>query len=198
MTKAERTREAILQAALAEYSEVGFQGARLENIARRCGKNKALIYRYFKDRDRLFEAALARLFRGREATRAAVPEDLGAALRYWFESTTADENFMRVIMREALNFQKDAPIVEDAFRRAYYERQIEGLKAMQKAGMVAQDLPPRETFLALTALISWPVSFPQVVTLITGHAPDDPEFLISWNAFLTKLAEKLTGSAETS
>lgn len=48
-------REAILAAALDEFAERGFEGARLEDVARRAGVAKGTIYLYFADKDSLFQ-----------------------------------------------------------------------------------------------------------------------------------------------
>ncbi len=45
----EKTRAAILKAALEEFAHEGITGARTDEIARRAGVNKALLYYYFKD-----------------------------------------------------------------------------------------------------------------------------------------------------
>ena len=48
-------REAILSAALAEFSARGFAATRLEDVARRAGIAKGTIYLYFRDKERLFQ-----------------------------------------------------------------------------------------------------------------------------------------------
>src|SRR5215470_4508194 len=60
----EKTRAAILKAALKEFSEEGVSGARTDEIARRAGVNKALLYYYFKDKEGLYAAALEQVFSG--------------------------------------------------------------------------------------------------------------------------------------
>lgn len=60
----EKTRAAILKAALEEFSHEGVTGARTEEIARRAGVNKALLYYYFKDKEGLYAAALEQVFSG--------------------------------------------------------------------------------------------------------------------------------------
>jgi TetR/AcrR family transcriptional regulator len=60
----EKTRAAILKAALEEFSHEGVTGARTDEIARRAGVNKALIYYYFKDKEGLYAAALEQVFSG--------------------------------------------------------------------------------------------------------------------------------------
>ena len=48
-------REAILTAALEEFSERGFEAARLDDVAKRAGVAKGTIYLYFRDKESLFQ-----------------------------------------------------------------------------------------------------------------------------------------------
>jgi len=48
-------REAILAAALDEFSSRGFEAARLDDVARRAGVAKGTIYLYFRDKESLFQ-----------------------------------------------------------------------------------------------------------------------------------------------
>jgi len=48
-------REAILSAALDEFSSRGFEAARLDDVARRAGVAKGTIYLYFRDKESLFQ-----------------------------------------------------------------------------------------------------------------------------------------------
>jgi TetR/AcrR family transcriptional regulator len=58
----EQTRSRILDAALVEFSKEGLAGARTDAIARAAGVNKALLYYYFGDKDRLYAAVLDHVF----------------------------------------------------------------------------------------------------------------------------------------
>ena len=55
---AERTRRAILDAALLEFSEKGHAAARIDTVAEAAGISKPMIYSYFGDKDALYAAAL--------------------------------------------------------------------------------------------------------------------------------------------
>jgi len=48
-------REAILAAALDEFSASGFEAARLDDVAKRAGVAKGTIYLYFRDKESLFQ-----------------------------------------------------------------------------------------------------------------------------------------------
>lgn len=54
----ERTRAAILAAATGEFTARGLDGARVDEIARRSGVNKRMIYYYFGDKGGLYLAVL--------------------------------------------------------------------------------------------------------------------------------------------
>jgi AcrR family transcriptional regulator len=54
-TKAAARRDAILQAALDEFSARGFAAARLDDVAKRAGVAKGTIYLHFDDKESLFQ-----------------------------------------------------------------------------------------------------------------------------------------------
>jgi AcrR family transcriptional regulator len=78
--RAERSaarREAILAAALDEFSARGFAAARLEDVARRAGIAKGTIYLYFRDKETLFaeliRSSLGPIIAGVEAAPPELP-----------------------------------------------------------------------------------------------------------------------------
>ncbi len=77
---ADRSQHTILAAARDEFAEFGLGGARMDRIATRAGLNKRLIYYYFEDKEKLFEAVLEQAYRHiREAERALHLLDLKPA-----------------------------------------------------------------------------------------------------------------------
>jgi len=59
---ADRSQSIILAAARDEFADHGLGGARMDRIAERAGLNKRLIYYYFEDKDRLFQAVLEQAY----------------------------------------------------------------------------------------------------------------------------------------
>lgn len=57
---AERS-DAIIGAAMEEFAENGYAGARLDDVAARAGVSKGLVYVYFETKEALFKAAVRRL-----------------------------------------------------------------------------------------------------------------------------------------
>ena len=58
----ERTRAVILAAATEEFTTHGLDGARVDEIARRSGANKRMIYYYFGDKGGLYLAVLEEIY----------------------------------------------------------------------------------------------------------------------------------------
>jgi AcrR family transcriptional regulator len=59
---ADRSQLTILAAARDEFADLGLGGARVDRIAERAGVNKRLIYYYFEDKEKLFEAVLEQAY----------------------------------------------------------------------------------------------------------------------------------------
>jgi AcrR family transcriptional regulator len=77
---ADRSQATILAAARDEFAEYGLGGARMDRIAERAGLNKRLIYYYFEDKERLFQAVLEQTYLDiREEERKLKLQDLKPA-----------------------------------------------------------------------------------------------------------------------
>ncbi len=61
-TKKEETVQRILDAALEIFSDVGFEGARMDRIAEKAGVNKAMIYYHIGDKKALYAQVLHHVF----------------------------------------------------------------------------------------------------------------------------------------
>ncbi len=64
VTRGERTRENILDAAESVFANQSYAAARLEDVAQQVGIKRAAIVYYFRDKQALFEAVESRLFLG--------------------------------------------------------------------------------------------------------------------------------------
>jgi AcrR family transcriptional regulator len=183
-------RAAILEAAVQEFVEHGYDGIRLEHVAKRAGRNKALVYRYFGDRENLFQEALRAQFAKRSALLDKLPADFGDMLAWWTAATRKDRTFIRMILRESLDHAGNEP-VESAARTAYYERQKAMLDTLREEGVVDKALDGEMLFLALLAVVTLPSVMPQVVRLVTGRPADARAFTQRWEKFLHRFAKAL-------
>jgi AcrR family transcriptional regulator len=113
--KSAARREAILAAALDEFSAQGFAAARLDDVARRAGVAKGTIYLHFRDKEQLFQELIrAQLKPFAERVEAAFKVDLpmprlGALLVDAFMSqvyVTRRKDVIRLILAEGHRFPK--------------------------------------------------------------------------------------------
>ena len=182
------SREAILDAAVTEFAARGYDGVRIEHVARRSGFNKTLVYRHFSDKGNLFRECLRHQFQRRETMLMEIPGALSDALVWWSRQQREDRDFVRLILREALADSGAEP-VDAKRRRAYYKRQVEQIRKLQKEGDIDATLDSEMLFFAMLTLTVAPVVLPQIARLIAAAPPR--AFATRWDRFLQELAAKL-------
>ncbi len=126
------TREKLLDAAITEFSERGFAGARIHQISRTSGCNRERIYFYFGGKSQLFEAALTRqlvtVLEDLPVTGSG-PEAVADFAGKYFDFSTGFPSLARLTSWEGL--ERGDPI--DAERRA--------LRAANKVAEIRRALP---------------------------------------------------------
>jgi TetR/AcrR family transcriptional regulator len=119
------TRARILDAAERIFSEVGFDGSRVDEIARVADVNKALIYHYFPGKDALLETLFSRLIDDARQMIAATAEglpELGGPEGYrplfdvFVGFVTARRGILRVAVAESAKVSSGASIVMELGR----------------------------------------------------------------------------------
>lgn len=98
--EADRTRRAILDAALDHFARQGFEGASSRRIAQDAGVNHTLISHHFGSKDALWKAVAEDLFAGYEARLS----DRADAL-----SEVSEAERVRLLLREFVLFSADVP-----------------------------------------------------------------------------------------
>ncbi len=184
---AERTRGRIVEAAVREFAEKGFAGARVESIGRRAGVNKQLLYHYFGGKEDLFREVVERKIEERLGRLEGSPEKLGDLLEYHFEKLYEDLDWLRFLTWEAAGREDGAPLEEE--RRESIARQVEDLREKGIRGDLPPDLDPRYLQLAIYALTAYPVAFAQITRMTTGQDPESPAFREAWREFLSHFAK---------
>lgn len=106
----EETRRDILDAAVAEFSDKGLAGARVDDIAARTRTTKRMIYYYFGSKEKLYAAVLERLYGGmRDAEKDLYLETLKPAealrriVEITFDHHAAHPEFVRLVCTENIN-----------------------------------------------------------------------------------------------
>jgi AcrR family transcriptional regulator len=191
----ERTRGRILAAALKEFSAKGLAGARVNVIARRASINKRMLYHYFGNKRDLFRAVLEHKMADRVSWMDQAPEDPMEIMPYWFKLICNDTDWIRLLVWEALQ-QPAEEIVHEAERRKSFERSIERIFTGQKRGQLSKVFNPRQLALSISALIVFPLAFPQLTRLATGFSATDPIFQRDRLQFLSQLAAALRSQAQ--
>jgi AcrR family transcriptional regulator len=100
-------RDRILRAAADIFAAEGFAGARVDEIARRAGVNKAMVYYHVGDKDALYTAViLATIARATEAITSTLAqheepeEQIRAAVRTMIGMTQSNPHFPPILLRE--------------------------------------------------------------------------------------------------
>lgn len=140
--RAVETRGRILEAAVREFSDKGFHGARIDAIAADAGVNKQRIYAYFANKETLFSEVIRHCFAliGQEEE---IFLDLGAAdaphmseilLRHYMFFHARVPEFWRLLAWENLESGRHVPALKDVretvfahLRRLYQAGQAQGV-----------------------------------------------------------------------
>lgn len=139
-------RDAILAAALEEFSDRGFEATRLDDVARRAGIAKGTIYLYFRDKESLFQE----LIRTMLTPIVGTIETLGAAdlpvnlladrlvdlfVREVFETRRKD--VIRLMISEGRRFPKLA----EFYYREVLSRIIAAMRAVLRRAAARGEVP---------------------------------------------------------
>jgi TetR/AcrR family transcriptional regulator len=170
-------RQAIVDAAVREFSSNGFSGARINTIARKAKVNKQLIYYYFDSKAGLYEAVLGDLImRLDERMGAGDPHpSVGVAAKDHTDRLLdqGGAEWIRVWLWEALQSTSHGRDVE---RARVWARWVSVFEHARKSGEISRDLDPKMLALALNSIIVTPYMTPLITTLITGMDPNSDSF----------------------
>ncbi|MDQ0642034.1 TetR/AcrR family transcriptional regulator [Microbacterium murale] len=159
----EATRRKLLEAATAQFADVGLAGARVDAISREAGVNKERIYQYFGDKAGLFAAVLAaeveHLLDGISVTGSGA-DAMGHVAGALHDSAAAHPHLARLLAWESLELSEPVSA----------ERRAAGCAAM--VASLAEALPQHdrthvaELVLSLISLALADRCLPHVATLV--------------------------------
>jgi TetR/AcrR family transcriptional regulator len=167
---AQRTREALLDAARAEFAAKGLAGARVSEIAARAGVNKQLISYYFGGKEGLYQAIIDRWHEQEEQLSEPGISLAELAWRY-LEVGHRQPDLQRLFIRESI----DQDVGEVAHEPDAQE--LQDLRARQAAGEIAEELDPAFVLMVLQATVISGVVFPGDVKRLMGLDPASPDYL---------------------
>jgi len=159
----ERTKAKILQAATELFTAVGLNGASLDDIARKAGIRRGLIYHYFKSKDLLFDEVLAK------PLAEYVQSHLDFLQRRELDISTlrdATSSFFRFLGRYPelvrllgwmLAMQRIAvDLAQLEFTRALYTRAVARIEEAKAAGLVRAEVDARQLLITVIDLcVAW-------------------------------------------
>jgi AcrR family transcriptional regulator len=137
----------LIEAAIPEFAQFGYAGARTERIAKRAGVNKQLLFYYFGTKAGLYRAvideAVAQLDRAARNVRRA-PEHTAGRLRHELKAafdTLADSpDLARLLVRGA--FDRDEDTAADLPARSLAGRLAQAVSDGQGLGHYRDDADP--------------------------------------------------------
>jgi AcrR family transcriptional regulator len=155
------TEERIVDAALSEFSQYGYEGARIDRIAKRARINKAMIYYHFKGKEKLYVRILSDTFKDIYGTvEGAIDDDwdslediYGFIIKYVDYMDSIDQDFIRIVLSEISRggdyFRKIAipNLIEPAIRK------VEGIIQRGKKKNLIKDLNPYYTIFQIVGSV---------------------------------------------
>ena len=180
----EETRAAILDAAVREFAQEGIAGARIDAIARAAGVNKALLYYYFRDKERLYGAALDYVFSGlRQRIFAVLDQGLSPreTILAWagahFDFVAGTGIKPGLLSREMTRAGRHGSPHLERLARSYFRPVSRRLIAVMQRGMASGDfrrVDPQHFLFSVIAMIVFYFSSAPLIRLLRGEDPLAP------------------------
>ena len=162
-----RTVRRILKAAASVFSESGFSGARVDEIARRAGVNKAMIYYHIGDKEELYAEVIsnvigntAEVIEGKIKDIRDPEEKLRVYVRAFARNIDDNPQVAPVMMREVASGGEHLPevVARDIFRIVNILRGILGEGV--KKGIFMETIPFLIHIMVMGAMITYKTSAP--------------------------------------
>ncbi len=135
-----RTMAGIMEVAMAEFSEKGLSGARIDEIAAATKTSKRMIYYYFGSKEGLYLAVLEESYRRMRTIEGALhledlpPEDaLRRLVGFTFDHHHGNEPYIRLVMSE--NMQRGQYMAQSKNIQQLNVPAIEAIRALYQRGL---------------------------------------------------------------
>lgn len=179
-----RTREMILEGAMQEFSERGFDGARIDQIALRAGVNKNLLYHHYGNKDGLFSALLERMYqkiRERQADFELRDKDPLDAIRRLVIFTgriwVQYPEFLRLLQSENLNGGRH--VAASPGISSLYQPLLATLQQLLERGRASNqfrhDVDPVDLYISISSLTAHYISNRHTFEAIFGQSLMSPQ-----------------------
>lgn len=181
--RAERTRAEILAIATREFSDKGYSGARVDEIAEQTNTSKRMIYYYFGGKEGLYRAVLEAAYAGIRTTETVTDlsvlpplEALARLVEITFDYHQAHPEFVRLVMNE--NIQQGSSIKTLSGIDTRNESVISILGDLisrgVREGVFREGLDPLDLHMTISALAFYNVGNRYTFKSIFGHDMGEP------------------------
>ena len=181
---ADATRRAILGAAFAEFTERGYSGGRVDDIASRTGMSKRMIYYYFGSKEGLYAAVLEEAYGAMRDAEAALnldnlppAEAMRRMVEITFDHHAANPGFVRLVAVENIEGARQvaaSPAIRT--RNAEVIGRITALLARGEAsGVFRRGVDPLDLHMLVSSFCFYRVSNRHTLGAIFGAQVAAPE-----------------------
>ena len=196
-----KARALLLESAIREFAEKGYEGATTAGIARRAKSTQPLVHHHFGSKEELFRAVLEVLFA--ELERAVLPEDAdlsdpAAGLRRFVLFTARRPELARIWLIESAKRGRHASYVMDHHIVPLTTKLQPLLSAAVREGALPEGDESMLIY-ALQGLASYPFLVPEQVRRLFARPASSPEFAESYADTVLAvlgLAARTRGSAQ--
>ncbi|MBI3702814.1 MAG: TetR family transcriptional regulator [Rhizobiales bacterium] len=168
-------KEKIIKAAIAEFASKGLDGARVDEVARRSGVNKTLLYQYVGNKDRLFTAALEAAYQSiRErqkdfVSRQMDPEDGVRQLVHLLMSIWVEhQDYGKLLASE--NFHGGKHVKRSKLIGEMYGQLVDALTDLLKRGaalgVFRANIDPIDLYISISSLSAYYVAHQHTLNAI--------------------------------
>lgn len=190
----EQTSAAILAAAVHEFAQKGYGGARVDEIAKRSGANKRMIYHYFGGKEALYLAALESVYVGIRSAEAELhlierdPIDgMGELARFTWRYFLKHPEFLSLLATENLlkarHLKRSATIL--GLHSPLVEMLSEVLHRGAAQGLFRPDVDPVHLYITIAALGFFYLSNRHTLSAIFSRDLGEKEELAAWEQHMT-------------
>ena len=169
----------------------------MARIAERAGINKERLYKYFGDKQALFETV--RIDELQKLAESVGPppggfENIGEFVGRNFDYHVAHPHLVRLLLWEGL---AGGLVADEAQRATYYQGKTRAYAAAQRAGILDDDLDPDHLAFLVIGLSAWWVAAPHLARMLTGADDDDATEHARRRASVVRAAQRLARPARS-
>ncbi|MDA7948201.1 MAG: TetR family transcriptional regulator [Hyphomicrobiaceae bacterium] len=180
------TRERVLRAALAEFCEKGYGGARTAAIAARAKCNIRMLYHYFGNKEGIYLAALEHVYAQLRAEEEKLDllhldpiEGMAALVEFTFDHMLAHREFIKMIGIENIQqgrFLRRSKVVPQ--RAMPLVKSIESLvRQGQERGLFRMNIDPVQLYISILSLSYVHISNRYTLSITFGQDLSDKAWL---------------------